>query len=515
VYVLRLRYVFILVSIILFAGSIWYAVNHMDFILFPNKAADAFFIYAELPIFSSLTKTAEKMAEIERRIEGLPENEVESYSTLIGTHGERQPGENEHWAYIRVNLTPFAERDRLATEISDDLRAKTGELEGFDKIIYQIEAGGPPVGDPITIRVVGSDDDIRRALTDSLVAYLSGMEGVKDLDRNDKLGKEQIRINVDYAEVARLGLTVAGVAQTVRLAYDGEIVTNVRYGDEDVDFRVILKEGARLGKDYLPGLLIPNNQGRLIPLKKVAMCTTEPGPSSYYHFDRERTTTVTGDVVPEITTPVEATNAVIKHFDLSKDWPGMRFVIGGEAEETQESFRSLYIAFGVAVIAIFFLLILLFNSVTQPIAVLVAIPFGIISVIIGFAIHGEPIGFLALMGLVGLSGVVVNDSLVMVNRINQLRKLNPDLPIVEVVSQGTADRLRAVTMTTLTTVAGLLPLAYGIGGSDPFIAPMALALGYGLVFATPLTLALVPSLYMVRTDVFRVINRIFRTKLEY
>ena len=113
------------------------------------------------------------------------------------------------------------------------------------------------------------------------------------------------------------------------------------------------------------------------------------------------------------------------------------------------------------------------------------------------------------MGLVGLTGVVVNDSLVMVNHINRLRKENPDRSIIDIVSQGAADRLRAITMTTLTTVVGLLPLAYGIGGSDPFIAPMALALGYGLLFATPLTLALVPSLYVIRTDIIRLVKRIF------
>jgi multidrug efflux pump subunit AcrB len=198
----------------------------------------------------------------------------------------------------------------------------------------------------------------------------------------------------------------------------------------------------------------------------------------------------------------------VGHFDLNRDWPGMRFVIGGEAEETASSFRSLFIAFGIAVIAIFFVLSLLFDSFTQPLMVMIAIPFGIVAVIIAFALHGEPLGFLALMGLVGLTGVVVNDSLVLVSHVNELRRQHPDKRVIEVVSIGTANRLRAVTMTTLTTVAGLLPLAYGIGGSDPFIAPMALALGYGLLFATPLSLVFVPSLYVVRDDIFRLIRRL-------
>jgi multidrug efflux pump subunit AcrB len=142
--------------------------------------------------------------------------------------------------------------------------------------------------------------------------------------------------------------------------------------------------------------------------------------------------------------------------------------------------------------------------------VLVAIPFGIISVIIAFALHGQSLGFLALMGLVGLSGVVVNDSLVLVNHINRLIKDNPKRPVADAVAIGTSDRLRAIVMTTMTTVVGLIPLAYGIGGADPFIAPMALALGYGLLFATPLTLLMVPCLYLIRDDIFRISRKVFK-----
>jgi multidrug efflux pump subunit AcrB len=123
-----------------------------------------------------------------------------------------------------------------------------------------------------------------------------------------------------------------------------------------------------------------------------------------------------------------------------------------------------------------------------------------------FALHGEPLGFLAIMGLIGLSGVVVNDSLVLVDYINRLRRERPDTPLLEIVSEAAAERLRAIVLTTLTTVAGLLPLAYGVGGSDPFIAPMALAMGFGLLFASPITLALIPSLYLMIDDIGRTLR---------
>jgi len=511
-YVVKFRYGFILLTLALFAGSIWYAVNHMSFILFPKSAADNFMVYAETPVGSSLEMTSDKMKGIERRIKELPPSELASFTTRVGSHGERRPGENEHWGMIRVNLTPYARRGITAEEIVERIRPATDTLDGFEKVIFSIEAGGPPVGEPITLRVVGSDDEVRRRLTDSVVAVLSSIDGVKDIDRNDKRGKEQVRMDINYPRLSRLGLTVADVARTIRIAYDGDIVTSVRYGEDDTEFRVILEEKFRTDTRYLSKLQIPNQQGRLIRLGEVATFDIGPGPGSYYHFDRERTTTITADVVKDKITPLAATNSVVNAFDLDHDWPGMRFAIGGEAEETSTSMRSLLIAFIIAVIGIYFVLMLLFNSVTQPLIVMIAIPFGIIAVIIAFALHAQPLGFLAMMGLIGLSGVVVNDSLVMVNHINDLRNQNPDGNLVEIVTLGTSNRLRAVTMTTLTTAVGLIPLAYGIGGSDPFIAPMALALGYGLLFATPLTLVLVPCLYTVRADIVGLFGRIFGKK---
>jgi multidrug efflux pump subunit AcrB len=368
--------------------------------------------------------------------------------------------------------------------------------------------GGPPVGKPINLRVIGSDDARRTGLADSLAAFLARIDGVRDISRDDKPGKDQVEIRIDYNQLSRLGLTVADVARNVRIAYDGEVVTSVRYGDEDVDFRIMIQEKTRRRLNYLNDLLIPNRQGRLIPLKRVARLKTGPGPSDFRHFDGERTVIVEADLDQEITTPLEVNDAVFAHFDTDRDWPGVQLVPGGEIMETGESMAGLQRTFIIAMVAVYFLLVLLFNSLTQPFLVMMAIPFGIIGVIIAFAYHGQPLSFVGVMGIIGLSGVVVNDSLVLVNHINNLRKQKPDIKVKELIADGTADRLRAIILTTITTVAALLPLAYGLGGTAPFMAPMALALGWGLVFATPLTLLLVPCLYMVGQD----IRGIFRRK---
>ncbi|UCD38152.1 MAG: efflux RND transporter permease subunit [Fidelibacterota bacterium] len=503
---LTLRYILLPVFILALIGSLWYAGNFMKFIMFPAGAAQQFYALIELPIGTPLRTTSEKVREIEEIIAELPDDELASFVTRIGTNFFENT-ERENSASMMVTLTPFTERARSAEEIVEALRQKTDQLAGFTEIVYSIETGGPPVGKPISLRIIGSDDDLRAALTDSVVAFLAITEGVKDINRDDKGGKDQVEIIIDYDQLSRVGLTVAEVAQNVRLAYDGEIVTSVRYGDEDVAFRVIMEERARRQLSYLDEILIPNRQGRLIPLKEVAVLKSAPGKTDLRHFDGERTVTVEADVDQEVVTPLEVTRALFDHFNVDRDWPGMQLITGGEIIETQESMAGLFRTLLIAVIGVFFLLILLFNSLTQPILVMMAIPFGITGVIIAFALHGEPFSFVAMMGIIGLSGVVVNDSLVLVNHVNDLKREKRDANIREIIAEGTADRLRAIIITTLTTVAALLPLAYGIGGTALFMAPMALALGWGLVFATPLTLVLVPCLYMIGQDIHGVFKR--------
>ena len=494
----------------LFAGvlgaALYYAAHYMDFVLFPSSGADQVYARVQLPVGTSLAATSDKLREVEAVLDTIGPDEIASFTTRVGIDDLVVQNEVEHYAVLSISLTPFSTRDRNADEIVEEVRERLAEVEGIEETYFEIDAGGPPVGRPITIRAVGSDDALRKKLADDIQSYLAAIPGVKDLDRDDKPGKEQYEIDINYDELARRKLTVADVAQNVRIAYDGEVVTTVRYGEDDVDFRVQFVREARQGLAYLESLMVPNRDGRLIPLNQVAEFKLTPGPNNYYHFDGERAITIAGDVDKEVITPMQAVGHVHEHFDLNRDYPGMRLVVGGEAEETQKSVNDLVATFAIAVLAIYFLLVLLFNSFLQPIMVVLAIPFGLIGVIFAFSIHQEPFGFLGMMGVIGLAGVVVNDSLVLVNHINTLRATEPDARLRDLVSRATGDRLRAIVMTSLTTVAGLLPLAYGLGGSDPYMSPMALALGWGIFGATPLTLVLIPCLFMIGADLGKLVS---------
>ncbi len=344
-------------------------------------------------------------------------------------------------------------------------------------------------------------------MSDEVITLLASIDGVKDINRDDIRGKDQLEINIDYSKLAGLGLTVAEVARNVRAAYDGELVTSMRDGAEELRFRVQLSREARRDERFLLDLPIPNQQGRLIRLRAAAALRTGPGLNAYRHYQGERATTITADVDTDVTTPLKATTEVLSKINLEKDWPGTEIIVGGEAGESRKAIVRLAVTFIIALLGIYFLLVLLFDSFTQPLLVIVAIPFGLTGVIIALVLHGEPLGFLAMTGVIGLVGVVVNDSLVLVSHINGLAKQKTGMGLRELVAQGTANRLRAILLTTLTTAAGVLPLAYGIGGYDLYMAPMALTLGYGLLFATPLTLVLVPSLYLIGSDIGRIIKR--------
>jgi multidrug efflux pump subunit AcrB len=502
---LRFRYLLLVLFIAAFAFTIHFAAGNLKFILFPSKNAEEFYTLVELDPGSTLEATAEKVKQVEQLLWDLPDGELDSFITKTGVsffHGSLMAGEN--YAMIGVKLIPYSKRTRDVDQIIEELRGKVSRIEGMATVNFFVQTGGPPVGKPISIRVIGNDNDVRKKLADAVAKKLSAIKGVKDIDRDDKLGKEQVEIKINYDRLARLGLTVADIAQNVRTAFDGETVTSFRDGDEDVEFRVVFLKEAREDLSYIYNLAIPNNQGRLIKLKEVAWLETGPGPTAYRHFDGDRTTTVESDLDQDVNTSIDATNELLSYFpDIDKEYPGTQLRIGGEAEESAESMTNLLVTFIIALVGIYFLLVLLFDSFTQPLLVAIAIPFGLIGVVVALQIHGESMSFLGMMGVIGMIGVAVNDSLVLVSHFNNLRKEKPDVPARELVAEGTSDRLRAVLLTTITTVSGMLPLAYGIGGTDLYMRPMALTLGYGILFATPMTLILVPCLYTVFNDIGR------------
>jgi multidrug efflux pump subunit AcrB len=341
IHLLKLRYIIVILFVVFLAASLWYAGTYIKFILFPSESAQQFFIMVEMPTGTPLASTSSKIKEIEDIVAQLSDDELASFNTRIGVDVMLN-AESESYGAMAVFLTPYTERSRTADQVVEEIRSRTDSLTGFNDITFSINTGGPPVGKPINIRLIGSNDEMRTKLADSVEVFLEAVEGVKDITRDDKGGKEQVVIDIDYDKLSRLGLTVADVAQNIRIAYDGQVVTSVRYGEEDVDFRVMMSEEARQKQQYLKNLQIPNNRGRLIPLSEVAQLKSGPGHSDYRHYDGERTITIEADLNQDVLIPAEVTETVFANFDLDRDWPGLQLGVGGEVVETAESMAGLY-----------------------------------------------------------------------------------------------------------------------------------------------------------------------------
>ena len=511
---LKFKYLVVLGFIGVFFGTMLYAKHFMNFVLFPDSSAVQFLIKTEAPAGTPLNETAKLLEPFEQTLMKLPKNELLAFTTRVGMTGDAYfLVEQENMGIIIVDLVPFTGRDRSAREIMNEIKKQTKNAPGLTQVNFELNAGGPPVGKPINIQIISDNDSLRSKIATDVYNYVNQLDGIVSLERNDKNQKTQMNIALNYDAIANLGLNIAVIQQVIRTGFSGSYASTMRLGDEDINFNIELSQKSKEEITVLEQLLIPNNRGRLIRLVDIATIEEVAGSPDYHHYDGKRSITVSGDIDKDVITSTEVANLVQNKFEAVIKDLNVTFEFGGETEETNESVQGLIRSFLLAIIGIFFLLILLFNSVTQPLIVILTIPFGLIGVIIAFASHGQDLGFISMVGTVGLTGVVVNDSLVLVNHLNNIKsKITNKDELLPALVIGSGDRFRPILITSCTTVAGLLPLAYGFGGSDPFIAPMALAIGYGLLFSTPLTLFLLPALYLIQMDLSMFITKV-KTKL--
>lgn len=279
-------------------------------------------------------------------------------------------------------------------------------------------------------------------------------------------------------------------------AFEGEVVTSIRKEGEEIDFRVSLLNPKQFRAEGVLKLLIANREGKLLPLSHFAHFEESVGPAVIHHYDGNRSVTITAEVDTKKVTSGEVNRKLREVFEPRvQEKAGFEMELGGEEKKTQESFKSFYSAFFIALVAIYFLLVILFDSYTQPILIMSTIPFSLIGVFITLMVHGLPMSFIALIGILGLAGVVVNDSIVMVSHLNEI--CAKEGATLATIAKGAVSRFRPIILTTLTTVAGLLPTGYGIGGDLPFIRPMVLTLAWGLLFATAISLIWIPVVYSI------------------
>lgn len=493
------HYILSIISFIaLFSGSL-YTLKFMKFELFPSGLIDIVAVYAKAPVGTPVAVTEKDMTRIEEiTLNYLKQEELDHLETTIGEkiseHGKRN---GSHYGTMFMYLTPEDQRDRLASEIINDLNQTLSQkFPKYDLEIRTID-GGPPKGDPINVELLGDSLKNLQTAANQLKEFLQDIAGVTSVSSDYEQGKEQYLININDTEARRLGLSYQSIALAIRQAYVGDSTTKIVDTDEDLEIEVKLQKQDRTNLQSLKKLEILNDQGKRIRLDKVATFTKQPGAFIIRRFNRKRAISIKGQIDRKSTSVGEITRK-LKPFlvKLAEADPEISYQFKGENKDTADSLENLKKAAIVAAFIVFIALIAMFNSVAQPLIIMSAIPLGMIGVIFTFKLLGLPISFMALLGIIGLIGVVVNDSIVLVNTINlRYQEASDSENHLELISEGATSRFRAVILTTFTTVVGLLPVAHAPGG-DPFLKPMATSFAWGLLFSTSLTLVFVPSVYL-------------------
>ncbi len=493
---------------LMFVGSIFVATK-MNFELFPGDDVRTVFVQFKGKVGTAKEETSKEMLKVEKMIvNSFPKNEVQQIQARIGILiGDQGTKTGSHYGSIVLYLTDPTEREKSTDEIIKKVTDRAEQMVDPNfKILVKKVQGGPPRGKDVDIEIFSDSIEELKIVSKKIEKALSKEAGVVTTEIDFEEGNDQVIFKVDEAEALRLGLSVRDIGLELRRALSGDEITQIRKSDEDIEIKIKLDEEIVKTAEPLLGLTMLNSSGRLIPLNKVAQISSRPGAFVIRRLDRKRTFSISGTLDKAQTNSTKiATDFNPKLENILKDYPGITFNFGGENEDTQESMQGLLKSFVIAMSCIFIVLVLMFNSIAHPLSVMTAIPLGMIGVIWSFKLFGLSLGFMAMMGVVGLIGVVINDSIVLVNFINLKREEYESM--YEAIFEACISRLRPVLLTTFTTVAGLLPVAHARGG-DPFLKPMAMSFAWGLAFATFVTLVFVPCQYLI----FEKIKNFFRFK---
>ncbi len=495
------RYLCVSAVIALAAGCIAFAYVFMPFVLFPARDVEEFGVTIKMPVGTKLEETSRVVAQLERAALELPEEEVYAVIGRIGTGqlADYDFRTGSHIGQVVLDLTDRFERQRSGLEIVNEYREAIAEIPGPAEVNFLEWREGPPVEPAVEIHLRGDEFAVLRVIADDIKAYITGIEGTRDVTDDFEPGKREARIIVDEEKAHLLGLDMATIGSTIRFAVDGGIASSIHDRGEEIDLRVILREESRRDLENIEEMRFRNRAGALVPFQNFGRIERKPGYTNINRRDRKRAITVSANVDENVITSVEI-NRLLKdrYKDLGKNYPGYAMRFWGEYAETQEQVIALAKAFGVAILLIYAILGSLFKSFAAPLVVMLAVPFSFIGVVVGFFVMGEPLGLMAIIGIIGLAGIVVNDSLILVDFIDNGREAG--LERRDATLRACRLRLRPVILTSVTTIFGLLPLALGLFGLSPFLTPIAVAIVWGLTFSTFLTLLLVPGLYAIVDD---------------
>jgi len=511
---LTYRYLTVAVAATVLALVIGYvASGRMGFTLFPRVESDYALVTAVLPYGSPISASEAVQARLVTAAKSLvAEHGGERLSrgifAEIGGSSAQRRGEagtsGGHVVNVRIYLSPPDERPIGTAGVIRLWRERTGPIPGLESISFRSDSGGPGSGASLSVELSHPDIGVLERAGEDLAAFLARFPIVKDIDDGFSPGKEQLDFKV-RPEGRSLGLRALEVARQVRSAFYGAEALRQQRGRNEVKVMVRLPESERTSEYNLENLFVRTPAGQEIPILEAVEVERDRAYTAITRRDGRRTITVTADVSPPSKAGMILAQAERDAYPaLKRKYPGLAFAYVGHQQEMKESLQSLGSGFVLAFFVIFALLAIPFRSYVQPLIILVSIPFGIVGAVLGHLLMGYSLSVMSMMGIVALSGVVVNDSLVLINFANRRRQAGASAH--DAVASAGVRRFRPIMLTSLTTFGGLAPMIFETSRQARFLIPMALSLGYGILFATLIALILVPALYLITEDVRRLVG---------
>jgi len=462
-------------------------------------------INIEMPQGTRLERTEEVVEEVKSIIEKQPEVETifVTVGSQLGQSSAFMSGEGQsEYAHLDVQLVDKGKRERSTNDVVEALRKEIQRIPGAE---FEVSAsnslmpggGGVGFGTPISVEIKGQEIETLEKIAQNVYEIIASVPGTREVELSMENANPQVQVIVDRNRASFYGLSVSQITNAVRGSIEGQVATRYRTGSDEIDVRVFLDSEKDLSLQELEDLELTTPEGVQIPLREVAEIKITEGPNVIERKDQTRTIAVTSKLHGrDLGHVMEDIQSKLDNYTLPS---GYTIEYGGESKEMAEAFGDLGFALILAVALVYMILAGQFESFIYPFVIMFSIPVSIVGVVLGLLLTGRSFNIPAFIGVIMLAGIVVNNAIVLVDYINQLRSRGMDRD--EAILKAGPHRLRPILMTTLTTVLGMLPLAFGFGEGAEVRAPMATALIGGLTTSTLLTLVFVPVMYVLLEDI--------------
>ncbi|GAA0192465.1 efflux RND transporter permease subunit [Fulvivirga kasyanovii] len=479
-------------TLLLIVGGYGYS-DHMGIIMMPEVSADEIEAGVTLPV----STTPDQAAKVANEITESTYRMFEKHNLHEAAEGIKTNVRGQNFIDVEIVMKPPDEREMTARDVISLWRDEIGDIEGVDQITFEAERGPGGYQQDISVDLSHADIEVLEKASKSFFERVESFETTRDVNDNYNKGKTQLDFKL-LPEGRNLGLTPSEVGRQVRDAFFGALAMRQLRGTNEIEVRVKLPLEQRKDIHNLESFLVRAPDGTEVPLLDVVEVSQREAFTSINRRDGRRVVTVGMDVEPSnaVTRVLESIKQEVLP-QLRADFPGITWSFQGSQAEMRESTQALWGGFALAMMIIYALLALAFGSYIQPLIVMIAIPFGAVGAVIGHILLGYDLSLVSLMGVIALSGVVVNDSLIMIDYANKRRS---EQSAFDAIHEAGIRRFRPIILTTLTTFGGLTPIIMETSRQAYYLIPMAISLGFGIIFATSIILLIVPCLYMILED---------------